>query len=223
MRAPRSLPPVAGLLAVLLLASCGGGDDTSSSTTSTSASGCEPAEQPAPKDTSFSKPEQVLQPGQEATATVVTTCGDFVIELDTKGYPKTANSFAFLAEQGFYDETWFQRIVTGAFIQGGDPAGDNTGDPGYKVTETPVQDTAYVKGVVAMGKNSVDPPGTSGSQFFVVAQADAGLPPDYAVVGQVIDGMDVVQRIAALGDPASGSTGTPTEVVMIKTIKIDAE
>jgi peptidyl-prolyl cis-trans isomerase B (cyclophilin B) len=221
MRPPRSLHLVAGLLAVLLLTSCGGGDDTSSSTTR-SASGCQPAEQPAPKDTTFSKPEQALQPGGRATATVVTSCGEFVVELDTKDFPKTANSFAFLAEQGFYDETWFQRIVTDAFIQGGDPAGDNTGDAGYKVTEVPTSDTAYVKGVVAMGKNSVDPPGTSGSQFFVVAQADAGLPPDYAVVGHVTDGMDVVQRIAALGDPASGSTGTPTEVVLIKTINIDA-
>jgi cyclophilin family peptidyl-prolyl cis-trans isomerase len=218
MSAPRALNLVAGLLAGLLLASCGGGDDTS--TTSAAAPGCKPAERPAPKDTSFDKPEQVLDPGQKATATVVTTCGDFVIELDTKGSPKTSNSFAFLAEQGFYDETWFQRIVTDAFIQGGDPEGDGTGGPGYTVTEAPPPDTAYLEGFVAMGKNSVDPPGTSGSQFFIVAQPDAGLSPDFAQLGQVIDGIDVVKRIAALGDPASGQAGTPTEVVVIKTIKI---
>jgi cyclophilin family peptidyl-prolyl cis-trans isomerase len=220
MRAPRALNLVAGLLAVLLLVSCGG-DDTSANGTSASAPGCEPAEKPAPKDTSFNKPEQVLEPGQKATATVVTSCGDFVIELDAKGAPKTSNSFAFLAEQGFYDETWFHRIVSGAFIQGGDPKGDGTGGPGYTVTEPPPPDTAYLEGFVAMGKTAVEPPGSSGSQFFVVAQADAGLPPDYALVGQVIDGIDVVKRIAALGDPASGQTGTPTQVVLIKTIKID--
>jgi peptidyl-prolyl cis-trans isomerase B (cyclophilin B) len=223
MRSSRVLIPLLGALAALLLASCGGGDDTGSSSTSTSASGCEPVQQPAPKDTSFSKPEQVLQPGRKATATVVTSCGEFVIELDTENSPKTANSFAFLAEQGFYDETWFHRIVTDAFIQGGDPAGDGTGDPGYTITETPRSNTSYLRGIVAMGKTNVQPPGTSGSQFFVVAQADAGLPPDYAVVGQVVDGIDVVERIAALGDPASGQLGTPTEVVVIKTIKIDAK
>jgi cyclophilin family peptidyl-prolyl cis-trans isomerase len=210
------------LLASLLLASCGGGDDSSSST-SASAPGCEPTEQPAPKDTSFSKPEQVLKPGQKATATVVTSCGDFVIELDTKEWPKTSDSFAFLADQGFYDETWFQRIVTNAFIQGGDPSGEGTGGPGYTVTEPPPPDTSYLEGFVAMGKTSVQPPGTSGSQFFVVAQADAGLPPDFALLGQVVDGMDVVKRIAALGDPASGQAGTPTQVVQIKTIKIDTK
>ena len=220
MRAPRALNAVASLLAMLLLASCGGGDDTSTST-SASAPGCEAAQAPAPKDTSFSKAEQVLRPGQKATATVVTTCGDFVIELDTKGSPKTANSFAFLAEQGFYDETWFQRIVTNAFIQGGDPAGDGTGGPGYTVDEPPPEDTAYLEGFVALAKTNVEPPGTSGSQFFVVAQADAGLQPDYALLGQVIKGIDVVKRIAALGDPASGQIGTPTQAVVIKTIKIE--
>jgi peptidyl-prolyl cis-trans isomerase B (cyclophilin B) len=223
MRTPRGPILLAGVLAALSMGSCGGGDDTASTSTAAAAPGCEPAERPAPKDTSFSKPEQVLQPGEKATATVVTSCGDFVIDLDTEGSPKTANSFAFLAEQGFYNETWFHRIVTDAFIQGGDPAGDGTGGPGYSITEAPPDDTAYLQGTVAMGKTGVEPPGTSGSQFFVVAQADAGLPPDYAVVGQVTDGMDVVKRIAALGDRASGQTGTPTEVVAIKTIKVQAE
>jgi peptidyl-prolyl cis-trans isomerase B (cyclophilin B) len=223
MRSLRALALLVVLLTAMLLASCGGGDDTSTTSTSASTADCEPAEQPAPKDTSFGKPEQVLKPGQQATATVQTSCGDFVIELETKGSPKTANSFAFLAEQGFYDETWFHRIVPGFVIQGGDPAGDGTGGPGYSVDEPPPDDTAYVKGVVAMAKGGVEPPGRSGSQFFVVTAADAGLPPDYAILGQVIDGMDVVERIAKFGDPASGQTGTPTQVVQIKTIKIETK
>jgi cyclophilin family peptidyl-prolyl cis-trans isomerase len=223
MRSARALTLLAGLLASALLASCGGGDDTASSSTTASVPGCEPAEQPAPKDTSFDKPEHVLEPGQKATATVVTSCGDFVIELDTKVWPKTANSFAFLAEQGFYDETWFQRIVPGFVIQGGDPAGDGTGGPGYSVDETPPDDTSYLKGSVAMAKSGVEPPGRSGSQFFVVTVADAGLPPDYALLGEVVDGIDVVDRIAQFGDPASGQAGTPTQVVQIKTIRIDTK
>jgi peptidyl-prolyl cis-trans isomerase B (cyclophilin B) len=163
----------------------------------------------------------VLTPGESAAATVETSCGSFVIELDTKGSPKTANSFAFLAEEGLYDHTWFHRIVTDAFIQGGDPLGDGTGGPGYTIQERVPADTSYLRGIVAMAKTAVEPPGTSGSQFFVVAQADAGLSADYAVLGQVVDGIDVVARIAALGDPASGQEGASTEPVAIDRVTIE--
>ena len=171
---------------------------------------------------SFERPQRVLAPGEPATASVMTSCGKFTIELDTEGWPRTAASFAFLAEQGVYDDTWFHRIVTDAFIQGGDPLGDGTGGPGYTVQEDVPPDTEYVRGVVAMAKTAVEPPGASGSQFFVVAQADAGLPPEYAVAGEVVDGMDVVMRIAALGDPASGQDGIPTQPVTIDRVKIEA-
>ena len=69
-------------------------------------------------------------------------------------------------------------------IQGGDPNGDGTGGPGYFVDEPPPQDLTYTKATVAMAKTEAEPPGRSGSQFFVVtAPADAGLPPDYALLG----------------------------------------
>jgi cyclophilin family peptidyl-prolyl cis-trans isomerase len=204
VRRPRlTLLAAASCSIALLLAGCGDDDDE------TAAAGpseqlCEPAEQPAAKSVNFQRPEQVLARGEPATATVDTSCGTFVLELDTKKAPKTANSFAYLAEQGLYHHTWFHRIVTDAFIQGGDPLGDGTGGPGYTIQEEVSPDTSYLQGYAAMAKTAVEPPGTSGSQFFVVAQADAGLPPDYAVFGQVVDGIDVVERIAALGDPASG-------------------
>jgi peptidyl-prolyl cis-trans isomerase B (cyclophilin B) len=74
--------------------------------------------------------------------------------------------------------------------------------------------------LVAMAKTEVEPPGSSGSQFFVVtAPADAGLPPDYAVLGKVTDGMDTVDAIAALGDP-SDPAGTPTQTVTIDKVTI---
>ena len=74
------------------------------------------------------------------------------------------------------------------------------------MTEPPPQDTTYKRGLVAMAKTEVEPPGTSGSQFFVVtAPADAGLPPDYAVLGEVTEGMDVVEAIGELGDPRPSS------------------
>ncbi len=217
MRAAR--PRLLALLVLwaALLAACGD-DEEDSATTSASAGECAEVEAPAPKDERFRRPELVLRRGEPAIATVETSCGSFVIELDTKGSPKTANSFAFLAEEGFYDGTIFHRIAPGFVIQGGDPEGTGTGGPGYSVTEPPPQDTTYARGLVAMAKTAADPPGTSGSQFFVVtAPADAGLPPDYAVLGQVTEGMDVVEAIGRLGDPA---TEQPLQTVTIDSIAI---
>jgi peptidyl-prolyl cis-trans isomerase B (cyclophilin B) len=207
------------LLAAGGLAACGGGDE-SSSTTSGSA-GCQNASKPESKDVELKAPSRALNPGAEATASVETTCGDFVIELDTKGFPKTTNSFAYMAEQGVYDDTSFQRIVPGLLIQGGDPTASGSGDAGYTVVEPPPPNTSYLKDFVGMAKSGLQPPGTSGSQFFIVTTADAGLPPDYALIGQVTKGADVVDRIGQLGDPASGQTGTPLEPVVIKAIKIN--
>jgi peptidyl-prolyl cis-trans isomerase B (cyclophilin B) len=194
------------------------GDDEEGSPTIASGD-CEQVEAPGPKDDKFRKPERVLKRGERATATVGTSCGSFTIDLDTTNSPKTANSFAFLAEQGFYDGTIFHRIAPGFVIQGGDPTGTGRGGPGYTVTEPPPQDTTYETGLVAMAKTAVEPPGASGSQFFVVtAPADAGLPPDYAVLGKVGEGMDVVDAIGTLGDAQE----QPTQVVTIDKITIDA-
>ena len=77
-------------------------------------------------------------------------------------------------------------------IQGGDPTQSGAGGPGYSTVDVPPSDAKYTKGVVAMAKSGVEAPGTSGSQFFVVTGEDAGLPPDYAIVGEVTDGMDTV-------------------------------
>jgi cyclophilin family peptidyl-prolyl cis-trans isomerase len=127
-----------------------------------------------------------------------------------------------LAEKGFYDGTTFHRVAPGFVIQGGDPLGNGQGGPGYSVTEAPPQDTTYKNGLVAMAKTEVEPPGTSGSQFFVVtAPADAGLPPDYAVLGEVTEGMDTVDAIAALGDPSDPSQ-KPTQVVTIDKVTVNA-
>jgi cyclophilin family peptidyl-prolyl cis-trans isomerase len=206
------------VLGVLALAACGD-DDSDGPTAPSAAEGCSEADAPPPKDVSFEKPERVLEPGESATATMETSCGTFTIRLDTKGSPKTANSFAFLAEQGFYDGTVFHRIVPGFVIQGGDPEGTGTGGPGYFVDEPPADDTAYLKGDVAMAKTQVEPPGRSGSQFYVVTAADAGLQADYAVLGHVVEGIDVVESIGELGDPA---TEEPTQTVTLDSVTIES-
>jgi cyclophilin family peptidyl-prolyl cis-trans isomerase len=142
-----------------------------------------------------------------------TSCGTFDIALDVKRDPKTSASFTSLARKGFYDNTTFHRVIQGFVIQGGDPEGNGQGGPGYQVVEAPPKDTKYTSGVVAMAKTEIEDPGTSGSQFFVVAGPDAQLPPDYAVLGKVTSGMDVVSTIDAV---PTGPNDMPLEPVVIK-------
>jgi cyclophilin family peptidyl-prolyl cis-trans isomerase len=154
-----------------------------------------------------------------ADAVVSTSEGSFTISLDAKDSPNTVGSFEQLARKGFFDGTIFHRIVPGFVIQGGDPTGKGTGGPGYTTTDAPPSGTRYSQGVVAMAKTASDPPGTAGSQFFVVTGADAGLPPDYAVLGRVSRGLAVVDRIGKLGDPA---TEKPTKRIVVRHVTIRA-
>jgi len=209
----------AGVVAAVLIGQGGGSDDSGSDSTQASSSGgCEKVEAPEPKTVSFKAPKQVLSKGEEATIVVKTSCGTFEIALDATRAPKTANSFAFLAEEGFYDDLTFHRVAPGFVIQGGDPEGTGTGGPGYSVDEKPPANLAYTKGIVAMAKSSAEPPGRSGSQFYVVTAPDAGLPPEYALVGKVSEGYDVVERIDALGTPEE----KPKQTVLIEEMTIDA-
>jgi peptidyl-prolyl cis-trans isomerase B (cyclophilin B) len=205
--------------AATALAACGGGGGESS-TSATLPPGCQQVSKPQPKHRELKRPPQTVQPGERLTATIETSCGRFDIRLDTSGFPKTVNSFAYLAKKRFYDDTIFHRIVPHFIVQGGDPLQNGQGGPGYTVTEKPPDNTTYTMGTVAMAKTAVEPAGRSGSQFFVVTAADAGLPPNYAILGKVSSGFDVVKRIGKLGDPASGDTGTPLATVLVRRIAL---
>ena len=200
---------VAAIVVGAILIGRSSGDDDSKSA---GVEGCEQVPDPKPKQVSFDKPKQTVKKGEEVSARIETSCGDFTIALDSERAPKTVNSFAFLSEEGFYDGLPFHRIVPGFVIQGGDPLGNGTGGPGYSVDEKPPANLAYTKGIVAMAKSSAEPPGRSGSQFYVVIGADAGLPPEYALVGKVSEGMDVVERIGKLGTPSE----KPKQTVIIE-------
>jgi cyclophilin family peptidyl-prolyl cis-trans isomerase len=196
--------------AILIGQSSGGGGNGSDA--NSAASGCTLVEKPKPKHVSYKAPKQTVKRGEPLSAKIETNCGDFTIALDTKRAPKTVNSFVFLSEKGFYDGLDFHRIVPGFVIQGGDPLGNGTGGPGYHVDEKPPANLSYTKGTVAMAKTSAEPPGRSGSQFYVVLAPDAGLPPEYALVGKVSEGMDVVDRIGKLGKPDE----KPKQTVLIE-------
>lgn len=208
------IAPVAALLlaAGALLAACGGGGDSKSAEAD-----CRDVEAPAPTDVLKRKaPKGRLDTKKSYTATVKTSCGTFTIKLDSKDAPKTGASFVYLARSGFYDGLTFHRIAPGFVIQGGDPNGNGTGDAGYKVREKPSQDLVYSQGTVAMAKAGNEPPGTSGSQFFV-ATADTDLPPEYALLGKVTQGMAVVK---AIEEQSSSQDGPPAKPIVIENITV---
>ena len=218
----RLLPLLSVSAVVLSLAACGGGDDESEAAGTTSAASdddtCASVDAPDPKpDGGQTAPKEQLAAGTTYKLVFETSCGDFTVTLDPKSAPKTAASLVALAKSGFYDGTTFHRVVPGFVIQGGDPTGTGTGGPGYQTVDPPPTDTSYSEGIVAMAKGAADPPGASGSQFFVVTATDAGLPPEYAVVGNVTEGMETVSAIEALGT----GDGPPSQPVVIEKVAVE--
>jgi cyclophilin family peptidyl-prolyl cis-trans isomerase len=216
------------LIVALVLAGCG--DDSSSSDTDandprtdatqpqeeTTAGGCRAAEAPEPRKPGKHEKPAPLGAGDAYTLTFKTNCGDFAVQLDPEQSPRATASLVELARDDYFDNTVFHRIVPGFVIQGGDPTATGTGGPGYTTVDRPPPNARYTSGVVAMAKAGNEPPGAAGSQFYVVTGEDAGLPPDYAIVGNVSDGLDVVQQIGQLGDASE----QPTEAVVIEDVEV---
>ncbi len=207
---------------MLALTACGGDDDDEGQegAAGTTAAGCADVDTPeAGDDGGATAPTETLDPAETWTLTFDTSCGTFVVMLDSGSAPNAAASLVALAEAGFYDDTVFHRIVPGFVIQGGDPTQTGGGGPGYQTVDVPDADAAYTHGMVAMAKAGTDPAGSAGSQFFVVTGGDVGLPPDYAIVGEVTEGLDVVDLIGTLGDP---TTEQPTQPVVIESVTAES-
>ncbi len=180
------------------------------------------AEQPPPRaDLQFDAPDDLaIDPASAPIATLVTSCGDIVVELDPAAAPETVNSFVFLAEADYFDGTVSHRIVPGFVIQAGDPTATGLGGPGYVIPdELPAAGFVYERGVLAMANAG---PNTTGSQFFIV-QGDAALPPQFSVFGRVTEGMDVVDTIVALplGIGPTGEQSAPLEAMYIEDVIIE--
>jgi peptidyl-prolyl cis-trans isomerase B (cyclophilin B) len=146
--------------------------------------------------------------GDGTRATIETSLGNIVIELFNESAPVASENFINLAEAGFYDGVVFHRLAPGFVIQGGDPQGDGSGGPGYTIQDEPVVGD-YVRGVVAMARPANTDgsliPDSQGSQFFIcLDDLRSRLPKSggYAIFGRVIEGMEVVDQIAAM--PNSG-------------------
>jgi len=143
------------------------------------------------------------EPASDGTrATIETELGNIVLEVYTDSAPVASENFINLAQAGYYDGVVFHRIVPGFVIQGGDPLGTGTGGPGYTIVDEPVVGE-YIRGTVAMARTAA--PDSQGSQFFIVLDdsVQQTLPKSggYVIFGQVLEGMDVADQIAA--GPAS--------------------
>jgi cyclophilin family peptidyl-prolyl cis-trans isomerase len=179
----------------------------------------------------FSKPPaQALKPDTTYTATIDTSEGKMVVNLDAAGAPTSVNNFVFLARKHFYDGLDFHRVAKDFVIQGGDPKGDGSGGPGYKIqAETPAN--GYQVGSVAWAKGGQDPAGTAESQFFIVFSpapgAGQGLdalnqqPYQYGIIGDTTpETLPVAQKIGALAPKTQSGDGKPTKKVTINKVTI---
>ncbi len=161
-------------------------------------------------------PPMCLEVGTSYEAIVTTNKGEFTIEIDPETAPVAANNFVFLARNQYFDDTVCHRIIPNFVVQCGDPTATGTGGPGYTIVDEPPAPGQYEIGSIAMAKTAA--PDSAGSQFFVITGSDgAGLPPEYALFGQVVDGFDTtVEQMAAAGT----TDGVPVEPIEIQSIRI---
>jgi peptidyl-prolyl cis-trans isomerase B (cyclophilin B) len=219
----------------LAVAGCGSSASQSASSTTAAASpattrttpagpACHAVKVPPLKPSPhLSAPHLRLDPHRSYTVTIVTNCGTFAFTLDVAQSPETSASFYYLVKRGFFNGVTFHRVASGFVIQGGDPTATGAGGPGYTVVEAPPKSTQYVLGDVAMAKTQAEPAGASGSQFFIVTAANvtqsAGLTPDYALLGKVVSGIGVVEKIGSLPTNPPGD-GSPTPAVVMSSVTV---
>jgi cyclophilin family peptidyl-prolyl cis-trans isomerase len=160
-------------------------------------------------------PQMTIDAAKQYAATLKTDAGDIVVALDAKATPVTVNNFVFLAREKFYNNTIFHRVIKGFMIQGGDPQGTGTGNPGYKFDDEPFSGE-YVRGTLAMANSG---PNTNGSQFFIMHK-DTALPKNYVIFGHVTAGLDVVDKIAEAEMKPGDAGSSPVTPVHIQTVVV---
>jgi cyclophilin family peptidyl-prolyl cis-trans isomerase len=214
---------LAALTATALLAGACGSDasptvpDTTEATQAAGSADCPPIDGADSQTREFdAAPPMCLEPGGSYEAIVTTNKGEFTIALDPETAPVAANNFVFLARNRYFDETVCHRIIPDFVVQCGDPTASGSGGPGYTIVDEPPAPGQYQVGSIAMAKTPA--PDSAGSQFFIVTGPNGvALPPEYALFGQVVDGLDgAVAAMAAAGTP----DGAPTEPIEIQSIRI---
>lgn len=145
----------------------------------------------------------------------------FYVELYPDVAPNTVNNFISLVKKGFYNGLCFHRVIEGFMIQGGDPKGNGTGGPGYTIRGEFSKngfknDLKHKRGVISMARSMM--PNSAGSQFFIMHADAPHLDGQYAAFGQVIDGMDVIDKIAEVNVDYNDK---PLRDQVIKTVTVD--
>jgi peptidyl-prolyl cis-trans isomerase B (cyclophilin B) len=192
-----------------------------------------PAAEAASKPNKPPRTGKVPADPAEVSVSMSTDQGNIGIQLDNAKAPCTVNSFASLAQQGYFNDTPCHRLTTSpglSVLQCGDPTGSGSGGPGYQfANEYPTNQfqpddpqlqnpVTYPRGTLAMANAG---PGTNGSQFFLVYK-DSTLPPGYTVFGKIDDtGLATLDKIAAGGVAGGGQDGAPATPVKVKTIGLD--
>ena len=169
----------------------------------------EKAQAPEPK-TYSAPPSMMIDTNKEYIATIETEKGNIVLELFAGDVPITVNNFVFLAREGFYDGTTFHRVILGFMAQGGDPTGTGRGNPGYTFADEFTEHT-HVAGALSMANSGSN---TNGCQFFITYAPQHYLDNKHAVFGQVIEGMDVLQKLTSR-DPSQNPDFEGDKVIRI--------
>lgn len=225
----RSFAVLATAVAVSALAGCSGGSsDSATDTAPTTAAATREATGPActyaPDGREAAKkvelpPDRAAVSGQVG-ANIETSVGDIVATLDADTTPCTVNSFASLADQGYFDDTTCHRLTTQGILvlQCGDPTATGSGGPGYSFEDELSGNETYGAGTLAMANAGPD---TNGSQFFIV-YGDSQLPPSYTVFGTIDDAsVKLVEEVAAKGTEDGGPDGPPKTPVDIASVTVD--
>ena len=152
----------------------------------------EPAPAPAAKPKTYSSPPAMaIDTGKQYKVIIETEKGKMVLELFAKDVPVTVNNFVFLAREGFYDGSTFHRVIPGFMVQGGDPTGTGMGTAGYRFDDE-FTEHQHEAGTLSMANSG---PNTNSAQFFITFAPQHGLDGKHTVFGQLIEGMDVLEKL----------------------------
>lgn len=169
-------------------------------------------------------PSMTIDPNKTYIVKIDTTKGPMTIRLFAKEAPNAVNNFVFLANDGYYTNTPFHRIMSGFMIQGGDPTGTGAGNPGYRFNDEPIT-REYLRGTLAMANAG---PNTNGSQFFIMHK-DYPLPKNYVIFGQIdptdsesFKTLDAIAEIPVTVS-SSGEMSKPSQEINILQVSVEEE
>ncbi|GIK63701.1 MAG: hypothetical protein BroJett018_14950 [Chloroflexota bacterium] len=168
-----------------------------------------------PETRTYDAPEAVLEEGVNYQAIFCTEQGAIYVDLYEQFAPVTVNNFVFLANEGYYNNTTFHRVIADFMIQGGDPEGTGMGGPGYEFQNEVLPFLTFAEaGVLAMANAGPD---TNGSQFFITRAPTQYLDGDYSIFGVVLEGQEVVLNVADRDPDTATEEGDTLHTVLIVT------